>query len=116
MKTEQKEKKAANSKKIEKIWKKQLVNTFKRLFGEDNVESNEPDKNKTTLPNIDAPYFWIDFDYGEHASLSRTLRKAENKCDLERPLLAICQKPHRRTMIAMYFDDFISFLDDIKFY
>ena len=102
---------------VREIWLNQLINALKCVFGPDDVERCDSKKECfKNMPVIDTPYFWIDADYGEKASVRRTLKRAERKDDLERPLVAITQTPHQRTIVSMYIDDFLTFLDDVLNY
>jgi len=95
-------------------WEKQIVKAFKDIFGEDSSElflCNDPDR---FISQIEAPYFWVSTANGNDASLEKTLKKGEEECEVNRPILAICQKQHQKAKIAMYLDDFFNILKDLS--
>ena len=91
-------------------WEIELVHRLEEIFGEKNVERDFEGNDFWEGPRIGAPYFWIDVEYGDDASLEETLNRVDRSCDLERLRLAICQKPRGRPMVAMFFDDFLKLL------
>ena len=98
---------------LDKKWENQIVKAFKNIFGEDSSElflCNDPDK---FISQIEAPYFWVNTSLGKDASLETTLKKGEEECEVNRPILAICQEHHEKAKIAMYLDDFLNILKDI---
>ena len=96
-----------------KKWEIQLIQRLNKIFGEENVERGSPDDPDDFGPPVDAPYFWIDVEYGDYNSLEDILKRAGKNCDLPRPVLVIGQRPQTKACIAMYLEDFLIILDEL---
>ena len=91
-------------------WENNLVKKLEAVLGVGFVERDFQESESWLGPRIGAPLFWIDCEYGEKASLEETLERASRFCDLERPVLAICQTPRKRPKVAMFLEDFLKLL------
>jgi len=90
-------------------WEREIVKRLNSVFGPGEAYRS-PRKGPPPEPDIEAPFFWIDTGHGNQASLEATLERADRECDLDRPKLAICQRPGKRPMVAMFLNDFLELL------
>jgi len=88
-------------------WERRLVTRLRQVFGHHEICRGHYRDTSWSGPSIEAPLFWIETAYGCDANLQATLERAQQRCNLERWPLAICQKPSKKALVAISLDDFL---------
>jgi hypothetical protein len=73
-------------------WQLKVVDMLKQVFGADEVSRTKYPIPGLIEPDIQAPLFWINTEYGEDSNLERALLHADRDCDLPRQWLPSVEK------------------------